>query len=183
MTLAAGTVLSYRGARPLHGATSWAGGHSGGMRFLLVACLLLPLGCSREPAKGAGPPACQSGDARSCYEASVKLAWSGDMAAAVPGFETACTAGEQSACADLGVALSRGEGVTKDQPRAERLMRAACDAQHAKGCNVLGLMLAESGRINEAIQPLRSGCSLGHKQACELLDGACKNDGIQAACR
>ncbi len=87
--------------------------------------------------------------------------------------EAACKAGVTAACADLGVAYRWGEGVDRNRPFAEMLLRRACDAADARACAVLGDLLAiHADPVRRAERPalfLRA-CTLGLAAACE--DGA-----------
>lgn len=93
--------------------------------------------------------ACEKGAARACATyAGLALGGSlplPDPGPAVTSAQRGCRAGSQDACAWLGVATYRGEGVTRNADYAVKLWRAACAGASDDGCRFLTNHLAQEG--------------------------------------
>lgn len=86
--------------------------------------------------------------------------------------ETACAAGDQAACADLGKAFLFGEGRPQNRPVAAILLDEACRARAAEGCHGLGVLqtsLADQEMRKAGLGTLRRACDLGALDACTRL--------------
>lgn len=79
-----------------------------------------------------------------------------------------CRSRDAAACARAARRYGRGEGVTKDGPRAAALYKRACDGGHGESCNLLG-------RVQEAGDPkpdeLQRAVAL-YQQSCDAACGA-----------
>jgi hypothetical protein len=88
--------------------------------------------------------------------------------AAVVGRARHCDGGEGDACAEVGQAWARGEGLPKDAARAQLLYAQACAAQSGLGC--YDLALATGGEREPppaaAVDLMVQACDLGHTHAC-----------------
>ncbi len=68
-----------------------------------------------------------------------------------------CTRGILGQCNNLGRRLSDGKGVPRDDERAARLFRKACDGDLNTACSNLGVLYA-SGPMRCLIAPARAVC-------------------------
>lgn len=87
-----------------------------------------------------------------------------------PAAETACKAGLIAACTDLAVSYRWGEGVERNRPAAEVILRKACNAADARACVVLGDLLGthtDPARQTEGPALFARACTLGLAAACE----------------
>jgi TPR repeat protein len=98
--------------------------------------------------------------------------------------QRACDTGDPIACYELGMSVSAGEGVPKDDARATRLYQKACDADFAQACDNLawqyerGTGAAKDERRARELFSL--ACKLGDSEACDYL--AKKEDKPQLYC-
>lgn len=86
--------------------------------------------------------------------------------------ETACEAGDLTACVTLGTAYREGAGRPQSRPVAELLYREACDGGTGAGCLALGnqlLKLDNDSALAEGMRALERGCALGTQEACDRL--------------
>ena len=139
-------------------------------------------------AKSDGDPAvCRSSDAAgSACEALVKvtlrpitgtstLTRPGDTWGKVACVDCAveCDRGDLQACVTVGY----GEVKAQNEPRAERLFRAACEGQNGHGCTALGILYDPEGKERpggyadpvKALALYARGCDLGSLDGCKLL--------------
>ena len=84
-------------------------------------------------------------------------------------FSLACDAGSQEACAELAELYEKGRGGPTDRPAAERLSKAACDANVGKGCERLGTMRLFDENHVASEKLLIKGCDLDRGLACSNL--------------
>ena len=62
-----------------------------------------------------------------------------DKARAATYFESGCNGGNAYGCANLADLLEYGDGVPKDEKRADDLLHRACAGGHQRSCEQLGL--------------------------------------------
>jgi hypothetical protein len=91
-------------------------------------------------------------------------------------YEKACGGGYAWGCQNLGWLASRGQGVEKDDARADRLFEHACDAGLADGCVALAGRLKQSGATNpdpavdlRVVSLLERACNAGNAPSCAQL--------------
>ena len=114
---------------------------------------------------------CATGAATACFEWGLSLdTQGGDPAQAGAAFIRACEGGDMRGCNSAGVMLRQGRGMTRDLPRARRLVKQACDAKLAIGCFNHGAMLASGeggpGNREEALRLLDLACTAELAPAC-----------------
>ncbi len=115
--------------------------------------------------------ACAKGNALACANVGVIEAKRGDYGAALPRLQRACDAKVPSACVQLAVCASRGQGRAKDASAAGIYYQRACKLGDANGCSGLALLLfvgapGVPARPREAMHLWRSLCESGHAAAC-----------------
>ena len=87
-----------------------------------------------------------------------------------PAAEAACKTGLIAACTDLAVSYRWGEGIDRNRPVAEAILRKACNAAEARACAVLGDLLGtHNDPVHQAEAPIlfARACRLGLAAACE----------------
>jgi uncharacterized protein len=93
--------------------------------------------------------------------------------------DQSCSDGSAEACKDLGLMYESGNGVAKDEPRAVKLYRTACNAHYAKGCNDLGNMYLDGrGVVKDApraIELYSEACNTGEPMGCSNLGNVYAN--------
>jgi TPR repeat protein len=86
-----------------------------------------------------------------------------------------CTAGNVSACNNLGLSYAEGRGVSRDASRAAALYKQACDAGHAEGCANLAFRYQTGSGVPRSL-PYAAALS---KYACENGSATgCSNLGV-----
>ena len=103
--------------------------------------------------------------------ASAESATAAPAREAATALEAACTAGDQRACADLGLAFETGKGRPQNRPVAELIYREACDANVAIACHRLGKLLRfADDRMQWSITaPLFARtCRMGLAESCDV---------------
>ncbi len=102
--------------------------------------------------------------------ASDESATAAPAQAAATALEAACTAGEQRACADLGLAFETGAGRPQNRPVAELIYREACAANIAIACVRLGKLVrfADDRAQWPITAPLFArACRMGLAEGCD----------------
>ncbi len=118
--------------------------------------------------------ACSGGDGRACTDAGALLATGPagvavDAAAAAALFKQACDARDVYGCAQLGRAMTQGEGIAKDVKAAAALLDATCLPTFAPGCSAAGDALHALGRFRESAARFEQACKGGVLSACVNL--------------
>lgn len=118
--------------------------------------------------------ACDQGSPTGCQNLSTALR--GDMVpqdpvAAHAAAARGCELGNASACVDLGVDASLGQGgAAQDQAAALQHFTAACEGDNAKGCRYVGVLYAEGSLGSpdfDAAKPwFARGCEMSDPESC-----------------
>jgi TPR repeat protein len=113
--------------------------------------------------------ACAQGIARACHSVGV-AAYRGrgtrkDLVRSTQLYQQACDGGVMEACRDLANALDQGRAGPRDTARARDLWAMSC-AETPVACNLLSWSYKREGRMPEAIEAAKRGCSLGFPEAC-----------------
>jgi TPR repeat protein len=89
-----------------------------------------------------------------------------DYMAALPPYETACTAKVGWACRNIGYMYRDAKGPDKDLGAAERYFTLGCDLDDGQSCNARGFLLRDSGDSAQAYGFFEKSCTLKHINAC-----------------
>lgn len=101
-----------------------------------------------------------AGSAAACVELGLRREPS-DPTLALALYLTACEHGVLAGCANASDPLR-----AVDIDRARELAGRACEGGDATGCNNLGAVLQDTGRVDDALVAYRRGCDLGLAMAC-----------------
>ncbi len=93
-----------------------------------------------------------------------------DYSRAMALYSRACGAGNANGCEGLGSIYSLGEGVPRDEKKAEMFDLQACNRGSAGSCVSVADSYKNSGNIAEASRLYRKACSMGAKYACGMAD-------------
>jgi TPR repeat protein len=116
----------------------------------------------------------------------------GDPKAALAHHQSVCDEGDAASCGKVAHMLERGDGVTKDWPRAAELYGRACERGMAAGCEDQARMLRWGRGVAKdaprAAALYGKACDGGERDACETLarmvfngEGAAASDEARAA--
>lgn len=105
---------------------------------------------------------CEGGHLPGCL-ALGRLTVATDPVTATRLFDRACADGVADACAELGVSLAAGRGVSPDPRRARPLLEPACAAAFQPACHQLARLDAATPRAAEL---LTGACAAGLPDAC-----------------
>jgi serine/threonine-protein kinase len=93
-----------------------------------------------------------------------------DYSRAMALYSRACSAGNANGCEGLGSVYSLGEGVPRDEKKAEMFDLQACNRGSVGSCVSVAEYYKNSGNISEAGRLYRKACSMGAKYACSMAD-------------
>lgn len=87
-----------------------------------------------------------------------------------------CDKGHAGSCATLGAMLASGDGVSRDEAKAARVLKKACDGGESKGCVGLGVLLTDGRGVaanpTDAAPLFEKACHDGEALGCGLLGNA-----------
>jgi TPR repeat protein len=119
--------------------------------------------------------ACNQGDADGCnllgfmYETGL-FGLAKNYSQAIELYSKACNAGNPNGCEGLGSIYGLGEGVQRDERKAEMFDLEACNKGSAGSCVSVAEIHEGSGSISEARRLYLKACSIGAKYACDMAD-------------
>ena len=119
--------------------------------------------------------ACNQGDADGCnllgfmYETGV-FGLAKDYSQALGLYSKACNAGNPNGCEGLGSIYGLGEGVQRDERKAEMFDLQACNKGSAGSCVSVAESHEDRGNISEARRLYLKACTIGAKYACGMAD-------------
>ena len=85
-------------------------------------------------------------------------------------YSRSCNAGNPNGCEGLGTIYRFGEGVPKDERKAEMFDLEACNMGSAGSCVTAAESLEKGGSFSEARRLYQKACSMGAKYACSMAE-------------
>lgn len=145
--------------------------------FALVAAIATLAAACAAPAGARGGATKSTYDSQACAEEALRRHPDPEaLDGAAEHFTRACSLGDPAACSTLGVMHETGEGVERDDRRAQTLYRWACEKGDMHACANLGALLLRpdfpAGNPQVAFVVLGAACNAGRSSACATIERA-----------